>query len=132
MMNTQSSEATGLNVENGLVDWEEILDRFSGDEKIIAKLAGHFQEKVPELVEDVERAIAEGNSKELNETAHSLKGAISTFSIQTPCELALKLEQIGNDNRLAEAEDVMDELKKELTCLYQELAAFVDRFHKAS
>jgi HPt (histidine-containing phosphotransfer) domain-containing protein len=56
--------------------------------------------------------------------AHTLKGAVGTFSARRAYEAALRLETLGRDRTLAEAAPALAELQEALTSLQRALTAF--------
>lgn len=114
----------------GLIDADEVLDRFCSDWETIAELAGMFLQIYPPLLGEVARAIEEGNSQQLSESAHSLKGSISTFSTKAPYDLAHQLQSLGGADDFGAAAAIFSELNRELTRLESELKEFLRRAGK--
>ena len=71
------------------VDWDEILDRFMGNEDLIAKFMFKFLKD--QSMSDLTKYLAEGNVSEAFKAVHTLKGVGANLGLKgflTPvCEL---------------------------------------------
>ncbi|MGH9431984.1 MAG: response regulator, partial [Terriglobia bacterium] len=105
--------------EDDSMDLQEMLVLFDGDEELLAEVAGLFLDMYPQQSKDIRAAIARGDSRTLERTAHSLKGAAANFGAQEAASCALRLEQMGREGQLQGAENTNMELESAL----QRLAA---------
>jgi len=60
----------------------------------------------------------------LQQAAHSVKGAVSSFGAHAACEAALKLEELGREGDLTRAEFACTELDREIAHLTRALAVY--------
>ena len=111
--------------DNKIFDKDEILKRFDGEEEFLAELVKVFIDDIPEQLSGIKKAIDDRNSKNLERSAHKLKGAVANFEERTAFEVALKLEMMGRENRLDVAKGTYDTLTKEVECLVNKLKGFV-------
>ena len=107
-------------------DKDEILKRFDGDKEFLAELVGIFINDIPKQLSEIKEAIDNLNSKDLEKSAHKLKGAIANFEEEAAFEAALKLEMMGRESRLDGVKDAYDILVKEAECLVNALKEFVE------
>jgi HPt (histidine-containing phosphotransfer) domain-containing protein len=98
-----------------------------GNERVLRQVVDIFLVDEKNAREQIADAIAEGNSAEVRRNAHSLKSTLGLMTAQKACDLALRLETIGNGGRLDEAEGVFRELDKEMQRLRPELEAYLRR-----
>jgi two-component system, sensor histidine kinase and response regulator len=105
-------------------DRQAALARVEGDRELLQEVVGLFFTEVPELLSTIHQAIARGDGKALEHTAHSLKGTVSSFGAQAAREAALRLERIGRDGDLPRAESACAELEIEIARLTHALIAF--------
>jgi HPt (histidine-containing phosphotransfer) domain-containing protein len=66
-----------------------------------------FQSNVPSLLAAMQSAAADGNAQELQNAAHSLKGAAAGLGARRMTALSEKLEAMGSDNTLQEADAII-------------------------
>ncbi|MBC8549689.1 MAG: Hpt domain-containing protein [Candidatus Brocadiales bacterium] len=107
-------------------DKDEILKRFDGDKEFLAELVGIFINDIPKQLSEIKEAVDNLNSKDLEKSAHKLKGAIANFEEEAALEAALKLEMMGRENRLDGVKDAYDILVKEAEYLVNALKKFVE------
>ena len=80
------------------------LERFGGDENLLRLQMSFFLTEAPELLQEIQKAIAESDGKSLHLAAHRLKGLVRTYDDDLAGELATKLENISGKQELKEAE----------------------------
>jgi PAS domain S-box-containing protein len=109
-----------------VLDKEELLKRVEGDEALLQELAGEFLEDCPQLLAEVQQAVASGDAANLERAAHKLKGVTGTFAAKAAAGAALELEKLGRQTDLSQAETAYAALEKEIGLLLpalQEIAA---------
>ncbi len=107
-------------------DKDEILKRFDGDEEFLAELVEIFINDIPEQLSRIKEAVDNRDSKDLEKSAHKLKGAVANFVENAAFETALQLEMMGRENRLEGVKKAYDTLVKEIECLVNALKEFVE------
>jgi two-component system, sensor histidine kinase and response regulator len=112
---------------NGILDEAEALSRVGDDPQLLGELAEVFLGECPRLLEDIRTAVAKRDTPKLRLAAHSLKGAIDNFAAQGAYQAALRLEMLGRDGNLAEAEQACAGLQKEIDRLLPAVANLADR-----
>ena len=75
--------------------------------KMIINLLELFLEEAPQQFAEIKQAVASSDSKKLYENAHALKGNSATLGAKEFSEACRKLEQIGKQQSLAEAPEVL-------------------------
>jgi PAS domain S-box-containing protein len=111
----------------GILDEAEALHRLGEDRQLLRELAEVFLGECPSLLDTIRNAIANGDAVRLRIAAHSLKGAIDNFVAQAAYQSALRLEMIGRDGNLAEAEQACTKLLTEIDRLLPALADLARR-----
>jgi HPt (histidine-containing phosphotransfer) domain-containing protein len=104
-------------------DRDLTLARVEGDRKLLQEIVGLFCEETPRLLVEIQSSILHRDAKALAQAAHTLKGAVGNFGAQAAFEVALRLEVMGRDGDLAQAEAVYAELANEVTHLEGALLA---------
>lgn len=102
-------------------DLSEALLIMDDDMDIFRKIAGIFIEDHINQVKVIQKGIATGDTHALEQAAHSLKGSVSNFGAKRAYELAYRLEVLGKEGKLPEAEEALRELEKELKALVQSM-----------
>jgi HPt (histidine-containing phosphotransfer) domain-containing protein len=97
-------------VDTLLVDRDALLDRVGGDEDLMREITAIFLAEYPELIQDIERAVAAGDAKGLERAAHSLKGSVSNFGAEAATQAAYRLEAMGRKGQIDEAPAALAEL----------------------
>ena len=105
------------------VDRELALSRVGGDAELLKEIAELFLDDYPKVVEELHEAIARGDAKVLERTAHGLKGSVSNFGAQQAVDAARTLESMGRAEQMAEVEQVLHTLELALAALRPELEA---------
>jgi two-component system sensor histidine kinase/response regulator len=105
---------------NAAAEFDEVLDRAAalahveGDTDLLGELVALFLEDCPRLVGAVREALARNDAKALERAAHALKGTLSNFAAVAATAAALRLEQMGHGDNLAQAGEACAALEAEI------------------
>jgi len=88
-----------------------------GDESLIEELAVLLLEQADGQLIAVHNAIARGDARSLMAAAHKIKGGMGTFRVTSVTHLALALEALGRNDRLAEAAPLAAQLDRDIRTL---------------
>ena len=100
------------------------LDRQTGgDRSLQIDVVRMFLEDCPSRVEAIRASVADGDAAGLRAAAHALKGAAAYLSAAFVVDAAAQLEQIGREDRLAEAVAALERLDAAVKQLIPRLAA---------
>lgn len=102
------------------------LANFSGMEDLAMETIRSFISTLPALIAAIDQAIQSGKARDLELSAHTLKGAASNFYAEGSKRLAWQLEKIGHEGRTNGAEPIFMELKIELDRLSAALSSLVN------
>ncbi|MBF0550455.1 MAG: Hpt domain-containing protein, partial [Deltaproteobacteria bacterium] len=108
-----------------IFDKASFMDRIGDDLEFAQALVGVFLEALPADLDRIREAVERKDAGGLQRGAHKLKGSLGNVSAEAGRELALRLEKIGRENRLAEAETALLELEQGLDQLTPVLAEFL-------
>jgi CheY-like chemotaxis protein/HPt (histidine-containing phosphotransfer) domain-containing protein len=100
-----------------VIDMEGLLSSLGGDRELLAEIAAIFIENYPKLLAEIREAIARGDGQTLERAAHSLKGAVANFGVEEVYEAALRLELLGREGDLAEADQAFAHLEEQIASL---------------
>ena len=100
-----------------------VLSRVDGDWDLLREVIQLFFEDTPRLLDGMRVAIARGDAKALEHSAHTLKGSIGNFGARTVFETAFALEQMGRHGDFAKADETFVSLEQQLAQLTPLLVA---------
>ncbi|HET9240835.1 MAG TPA: Hpt domain-containing protein [Oligoflexus sp.] len=98
-------------------DLNPLLEAVSGDRETMSQVISIFISSTRADVDALRDAIAKNDSKAVKSTAHHLKGSLLEMNAKALVTLALKLEQLGAAQQLAEAYPLWQELDVKLRSL---------------
>jgi len=75
-------------------------------------------------METIQSAIHQQDAVRLRQAAHTLKGEVSNFGARAAVEAALRLEMMGRDEELTDADAAYTDLERALEYLLPALMAF--------
>jgi CheY-like chemotaxis protein len=106
------------------IDTASALARAGGNVELLKEMAAVFLREVPVLMTDLHKAVAAADARATECAAHKLKGCVGNFTARPAFEAASKLEVLGRDGSLSEAEPAYVELEREIQRLKSALASF--------
>lgn len=85
------------------IDFSSVLERISGDVSFLQDLLNLFFQEFGEKKELLEQALSRGDSIQIQEVGHSLKGASANLSLVPLQKLGLAIEMAGREENLDKA-----------------------------
>ena len=119
------SDPDGATVEP--VDVAAVVDQLGGDAEMAHQLAEVFLDDYPARLEEVRAAVTRGEADTLRWAAHTIKGAVGTFSEAGAYQAAFRLETMGREGDLGDAQAAFDTLERELGRFRPVLEQLADR-----
>src|ERR1700682_1964751 len=104
------------------LDHFAVLQRVGGYRQLLAELAKVFRQHCPKQLIDLREAIFAGDPRGVEHMAHALRGALSNLGAGPASKSAMRLEEMGRNASLAEAEDERVALEREIARAETELA----------
>ncbi|SRR6266851_6399033 len=99
-----------------------ILERLDGNQELLTELIQLFSGEAPHLIEAMRNALQQGDMRELERSAHSMKGAASNFSAYGTVSAASKLENDAKNGDSKSAKVSLATLEVAVERLLPELA----------
>jgi CheY-like chemotaxis protein/HPt (histidine-containing phosphotransfer) domain-containing protein len=99
------------------LDWDAAVEQLQGREDMLLDLAETFGPECVTLMQQIRSAIDNQDASLLRRAAHTLKGAVNIFCAQPSSEAARRLEFMGRDEDLTEADAAWPALEQEITQL---------------
>jgi two-component system, sensor histidine kinase and response regulator len=108
-MDLQMPELDGLKAAPGAAafDLGRALEAVGGERELLHGMIGIFLRQTPRVMEDIERALADGDASALEHAAHKLKGSVAMFGAVAARDAAQRLEDVANAGDLEPARRVL-------------------------
>jgi PAS domain S-box-containing protein len=87
--------------EPSVVDWTCALRNMAGNQDLLCDVAGECLTELPQLLDKLERAAAEGRKGEIGRLAHTIKGAGRTFASAELQQAARHVEELAEAGDLS-------------------------------
>jgi HPt (histidine-containing phosphotransfer) domain-containing protein len=104
-------------------DLAEALDTVGGDMDLLKEITGLLIEGLPDHIGQIREGIARGNAQTVLAASHTLKGSVGNFAAKRAFDAAYRLEIMGRENTLTEAQSALADLEHELNALVEALKA---------
>jgi HPt (histidine-containing phosphotransfer) domain-containing protein len=104
------------------IDFPTVLERIGGDTSFLKDLLDLYFQEFSEKRNLLEDALARGDSTQIQEVGHSLKGASANLSLAPLQGLALIIEMAGREEDLEKARQAIGALSPE----FQKLKEFLE------
>ena len=111
-------------------DLSSAMERFLDDEDLFHEIAGLFIEDCSDHIAKIKEGIAGNDAGILEREAHSLKGSVGNFDANEVYEAAYHLEKLGNEGKMATAEEGLSNLERALNELISEMKIVLQEMKK--
>ncbi len=101
-----------------------VLAEVDGDRELLLKLIGRFLDQCPKVLSEIRASVSQRDKAMLERSAHKLKGSVSHFGAQHAYKTAGRLEEMGREGDLEEAETVFQALETEICRLQEDLTHY--------
>jgi two-component system sensor histidine kinase/response regulator len=128
LVTEQENQETTEEVEmadSTALDEVALMEECDDDKEFLARMVEIFDRDSSERMPKLQDAIKAGDSETVSAEAHALKGGLGNFFAAASFETAHKLEMMGRDGNLDEAEDTFQRLERELKELRDALGALL-------
>ncbi|MBZ5672744.1 MAG: Hpt domain-containing protein [Acidobacteriia bacterium] len=110
-------------LQEQVLDRAAALARVGGDLDLLKEIAALFLEEYPRELDDLHKAMATGDARLLERTAHGLKGSVANFGARAAVDSAFQLERLGKAGKLDQAPPALAALERALASLHAELSS---------
>jgi len=109
------------------VDFEAALDTAGGDYRLLRTLVDLFVEEVPQMLTSLRQAVELRDPRQLQESAHQLKGVVRYLHVDEAYEYTYLIEAIAESGpHWPMVEDLLDRLTLTLEPALQTLAEYAE------
>lgn len=120
----RSEPATGKEMLQHVLDWDQALARMLGDPEFLREMAGTFLAECPRWMSSLASAVSTGNATQVRLVAHTLHGALTALAAKGAEPPTRRLESMGRAGMLAESPTALAELTIEIDKLSRALHEF--------
>jgi len=110
---------------NPVFDKAALIDYVDGNQELLTRVVRRFLESGPQLLSQIGDALARGDSKAVEFHAHKLKGGVSNFFAQAAWNAALRLETMGQNRDLSQADGAYRDLQEQILGLQEGLTGML-------
>jgi CheY-like chemotaxis protein len=97
-----------------VIDWKGVKECLGGGAEELPEFTGVMKKEASILLANIRGAIETRDSKLLGRSAHTLKGAVSYFGVETLVQAALDLENLGRSGSFDNSTELLAIVEKEL------------------
>ena len=112
---------------SGVLDLEELRNRCMGDVDLVQQVLKNFEQRIPEEMETIEKALQLQDTEQIACIAHRVKGTLATVSAEGSDACRGGNRKAGRQGRLSDLpagiEHLHDEWEKYLNCAAALLSA---------
>ncbi len=108
-----------------LIDWDIAMEAVHGNRDLMRELVEIYLQEGPKLLDELQRAVAQGDAPRVRIVAHTLKGSTRYFGDLEPARIALRLEEQGKTEDLAQSPESLRLLRASLDALFVELRRYL-------
>ncbi len=106
------------------IEFQNVLNNFGGDSDLLKDTVALSLKYLPQHLDKVRHAIATKDPKELEISAHTIKGSLSLYLYKPIVESAFELEKLGRANNLESASSLLADFESQLDNIMNELKQF--------
>jgi signal transduction histidine kinase/DNA-binding response OmpR family regulator len=108
------------------LDTAAILERLGGDAAVLREVAVLFRQDAARLLGEIDNALARGDVRLVQRSAHSLKGSAGLFGSFELIETAAELEKLEGAGDLTAGRDILDRLSPHVEALCSALESLAN------
>jgi PAS domain S-box-containing protein len=108
---------------DGAMDATALLDRFSGNRKLLRSLVETFKEDCPKMMARIRNSLTARDAAALADSAHALKGSVGNFGPSNAFETARQVEKSARQGTLKGSWEMYATLEDEIARLLPALGA---------
>ncbi len=100
-------------MSNPAIDLNELKEIMDNDMELIQDCFSDFIDDMPQIYEEIKKAVLEKNAENLDASAHKLKGTLRYLAADVAATAAHDIEAAGKENKLKDLNGKLETLKNE-------------------
>ncbi len=121
-----SHDGDGAGDLSNLFNLDAALARVGGDVGSVRELARLLREEGPQMLQEVRAGLDEQDARRVQRGAHTIKGSAGIFAAERVVAAALRVENLGREEKLSDAEQAFSDLRQEVERLCAAVAPLAD------
>jgi HPt (histidine-containing phosphotransfer) domain-containing protein len=109
-----------------LFNLDAALERVSGNMETVKELALLLREEGPKMLQEIREGLAGQDARRVQRGAHTIKGSAIIFAAERVVAAAARVETMGREGNLNDAEQAFPELQQEVERLCAAVALLAD------
>jgi two-component system sensor histidine kinase/response regulator len=97
-----------------IFDKTKALENLGGDMDLLKEIIEIFLDDFPNQIKQIREGILTGDAEVVEHAADSLKGSVANFAAKRAYDAAYRLEVLGREGNLGEANEALGDLDKEI------------------
>jgi two-component system, sensor histidine kinase and response regulator len=123
----RDADAGGDGSDVGQLDAKALMERFSGNKKLLRTIVGTFREDCPKMMARIRTALSAHDAAALADGCHALKGSVGNFGHSPALETATQMEKNARQGKLDGAWELYASLEDEIASLLPALQAIGEK-----
>jgi two-component system sensor histidine kinase/response regulator len=123
----RDADAGGNGSDVGQLDAKALMERFSGNKKLLRTIVGTFREDCPKMMARIRTALTAHDAAALADGCHALKGSVGNFGHSPALETATQMEKNARQGKLDGAWELYASLEDEIASLLPALQAIGEK-----
>ncbi len=108
-----------------ILDRQDLLARLMNDEELVREVLAAFLTDMPDKIAALQTAVGSGDSQQVMNQGHTVKGAARNISAQAFQEIAWQIEEAGREGRIDQASALLPSLAGRYQELEKTIRAFI-------
>ena len=105
------------------IDWEQILKSLGGDQDLLREVLQLSLTVIPRQTEKLRLAVESRLARDIELTAHNLKGSLTIYHNQPLLSLAMRLETEARSGCTSNSEQIFRDLEIQISYLLKTISA---------
>jgi histidine phosphotransfer protein HptB len=98
-----------------ILERRALLESLGNDEEFLQKVIGIFLADCPGILGEIRSGVSLGDSSQVMNASHALRGSVSFFGAETASEAAGTLESMGKQGNLEDVRGALAVLEREIS-----------------
>lgn len=108
-----------------ILDRKDLIARLADDEELAIEVLAAFAEDIPDKIETLKAAVADGDSQQIKDQGHTVKGAARNISALQLQNTAALIEEAGKEENIDLAKDLLPLLDSQCQALMATITEYL-------
>ncbi|MBN1982190.1 MAG: response regulator [Chitinivibrionales bacterium] len=112
-------QTTDCTMAQDILDYNDLFEKVDSDKNFVLELLQRFIQAVPSDIQQLHSAIAQKDTRRIEQCAHKIKGAANNLSARQIAEVVTAIEMMGKTGNLETISAQMERLQSAYRALYE-------------